>query len=250
MEKIVAGNWKMNLGVSSSIELATSLVDGLDKNTSITVWVAPSVQALCQVREVTSKSIIQVGAQNVHWEEAGAFTGELSVPMLRECGCRFALAGHSERRHVFGESDELIVKRTLGSLAQNFTTILCVGETLAEREANKTEQILEAQLTGVLSSASSEKLKHLVIAYEPVWAIGTGKVATPEEIAVAHSFIAGLVREKNSGTELPILYGGSVSPDNFGNIVTIPHVSGALVGGASLSAEKFLALVNIAQAAQ
>lgn len=240
----------MNLGVSSSIELATSLVDGLDKNTSITVWVAPSVQALCQVREVTSKSIIQVGAQNVHWEEAGAFTGELSVPMLRECGCRFALAGHSERRHVFGESDELIVKRTLGSLAQNFTTILCVGETLAEREANKTEQILEAQLTGVLSSASSEKLKHLVIAYEPVWAIGTGKVATPEEIAVAHSFIAGLVREKNSGTELPILYGGSVSPDNFGNIVTIPHVSGALVGGASLSAEKFLALVNIAQAAQ
>jgi triosephosphate isomerase (TIM) len=250
MEKIVAGNWKMNLGVSSSVELATSLVDGLDKNTSITVWVAPSAQAFCQVREVTSKSIIQVGSQNVHWEEAGAFTGELSVPMLRECGCRFALTGHSERRHVFGESDELIVKRTLGSLAQNFTTILCVGETLAERESNKTEQVLEAQLTGVLSSATSEKLKHLVIAYEPVWAIGTGKVATPEEIAAAHSFIAGLVKEKSSGTELPILYGGSVSPDNFGNIVTIPHVGGALVGGASLSAEKFLALVNIAQAAQ
>lgn len=246
MKKIIAGNWKMNLGIGDSIELASSLVSELTQSDTITVWIAPSYQALTAVNEITRNTPVEIGAQNVHWETAGAFTGEISIPMLKECGCTFALTGHSERRHVFGETGEIVEKRTRACLAADLTCVLCVGETLSERESQQTENVLEQQLSEILSGISRAEAEKLVIAYEPVWAIGTGKVASIEEITAAHRFIAELVVQHCGEVTVPILYGGSVSPDNFEAIAAVPHVSGALVGGASLSAEKFLKLVTIA----
>lgn len=247
-KNIIAGNWKMNLGMAASRELARALVGATSALSQSEVWVAPSSMALAAVSEELKGSSIQCGAQNVCQQKSGAFTGELSVSMLKEVGCTFALTGHSERRNVFGESNELCVARTLAAIEQDLTAVLCIGETLEEREKGTTFAVVESQLIPVLQKLSREQTGKLVVAYEPVWAIGTGKVASVEQIAEVHQHIAMLMTESH-GADLipPILYGGSVTADNFASIITLPHVSGALVGGASLQAEKFLPLIQISE---
>lgn len=246
-KRLLVGNWKMNLGA----EQAKELVHGLQPLSSTLkhseVWIAAPFVHLAALSHVLSgRSFIKLGAQNVHWEKSGAFTGEISVPMLKELGVTFSLVGHSERRHLFSESDQLAASRSQVAGA-DFKIIFCVGETLAERESGKTEAVLERQLKALTDKASTQNKSAIILAYEPVWAIGTGKVASAEDIQSAHSFIDSFWREHAGGAATPILYGGSVAPDNFQLISQIPLVAGALVGGASLSLEKFSKLIQIAE---
>ena len=201
MRKIVAGNWKMNLGLSQSKELAQSLGEhSLDvKDTEL--WVAPSTQTLSLVCDHLVPKGVQVGGQNVHWEERGAFTGEVSAQMLKECGCTFSLIGHSERRHTFKEDDEMIAKRCKAALAAGLSAVLCIGETLEERESGKTNSVLEHQLGAAVPELTASELSALLIAYEPVWAIGTGKVASLDEISAAHTFIADYLEKQGVSTK-------------------------------------------------
>lgn len=246
-KNIVAGNWKMNLGPKAAIELAQSLKEPAASCQKTEVWVAPAFPSLSNVIKTAAGSTLKVGAQNVHWEEKGAFTGEASVSMLKELGCNFAIVGHSERRHIFGESDEMVSKRCLAALNSGLPVILCIGETLAQREASETTSVLIKQLEAVTNSVNAELSKLLTIAYEPVWAIGTGKVASIDEIADAHDSIDKYWQSVHGDNTPPILYGGSVSPDNFAEIIKVDRVSGALVGGASLSTEKFSKLIAISE---
>ena len=240
----IIGNWKMNLSASGSVQLARSLVHVAQKLQATQVAVTPAFPALGAVAQIVAGSAIQIGAQNVCGEQKGAYTGEVSVEMLRELGCSFALVGHSERRHRFGESPALVARRVSGALEQAFSIILCVGETLAEREAGRTDQILDEQLSALNGIRYGSRL---MIAYEPFWAIGTGRVAAPDQIASAHAFIMN--RLTKLAGPVPILYGGSVTPANLGEILQLPSVDGALVGGASLSAESFTELLQIAEGA-
>lgn len=247
-KNIIAGNWKMNLGVAASRALARGLRSSAEKLSKSEVWVAPSSIALEAVAQELKGSPIHYGAQNIAQEKSGAFTGELSVAMLTEIGCTFSLVGHSERRNVFGEPNSQCVARTIGVLKQGFTVVYCVGETLAERESNITSRVIEEQLVPVLQAISAQEAQNLVIAYEPVWAIGTGKVASTEQIADVHRAIALRVSETlGAGCPVPILYGGSVTAENFASIIQLEHVWGALVGGASLSVEKFAPLIQISE---
>jgi len=246
-KRILAGNWKMNLLQEEATQLAAALVKVSRTLRRTEVWLAPAFTSLSAVFAEVKGSSVNLGAQNAHWENYGAFTGEVSVPMLKELGCSFCIVGHSERRHVFGECNELVVKRTLGVLKSDLTVVLCVGETLNERESGLTNAVLKEQLAPVLEQIPTQKTTQLVIAYEPVWAIGTGKVATPKEIEGAHSFIHSFWDSKLPGSCPPILYGGSVAPGNFEEIVKVPLVGGALVGGASLSFDKFNQLIHISE---
>lgn len=246
-KNILAGNWKMNLGVAQSTTLSNEYLQ-LSQNLQKTeLWAAPSAMALPACAAVLQDSKVMLGAQNVHWAESGAFTGELSVPMLREVGCSFALVGHSERRHAFGETNELVAQRALAALAAHFTTVLCIGETLDEREAGKTIDTLVQQLQVVIPKLASADTAKLVIAYEPVWAIGTGKVASVAEINEVHESIYNHWQANRSEDCPPILYGGSVSPENFADIIAIDKVAGALIGGASLKADKMAAMASISE---
>jgi len=245
-KNLVVGNWKMNLGVSSALELAAAVSSHASSLVSTDVWIAPSYTSIPALGNSLSGSSVCLGAQNVHWEQSGAFTGEISVPMLKELGCTFAIAGHSERRHVCDESNSLVAKRAKGGLDARFNIILCLGETLEEREASITHSVLEEQLKPVLDEIDSDSAAHLTIAYEPVWAIGTGKVATTKEIEDAHKCIHEYCAARLDVSPA-ILYGGSVTPDNFEEILTLSLVSGALVGGASLNADKFNALIDISE---
>lgn len=237
--KYVVGNWKAQLTPDACASLAKEL-SGLKSPSDCNVWVAPPTTGFNSVISTLKGTSIKVGSQNV-WPKSGAFTGETTLASLKEIGASFSLVGHSERRHVFGESIALTEDRCLGALAENFTIIFCVGETLTERESNQTNKIIENQLSGVITRATSEQKKNLIIAYEPVWAIGTGKVATIDQIAVVHAFISTM-----TGGSLPILYGGSVTPENFGEILNVPNVDGGLIGGASLKVESFSKLVQLA----
>ena len=245
--RILAGNWKMNLVQKDAAELASKLAAASRELHSTEIWVAPAFTSLAAVAGELKNSNVRWGSQNVHWENHGAFTGEVSIPMLKEFGCTFCIVGHSERRHVFGESNDLVAKRTLGVLKSDLTAILCVGEKLDEREGGQTNKVLEEQLRPILKEISAVQAKQIVIAYEPVWAIGTGKVATVKEIKEAHAFIHEFWSANLSGACPPILYGGSVAPDNFGEIVNVPLVGGALVGGASLNFQKFSELIKISE---
>ena len=237
----VVGNWKMNLGPESACALARQLVKN-DAPHGVHSWIAPSAESLAAICAICRGSKVIVGAQNACGEKPGAFTGELSIPTLKEIGGEFAIVGHSERRHVFGESDQLCAKRAQGILAQELKVIFCIGERLEERQSGKTEDTLKRQLASLLELIGERERKNLMIAYEPVWAIGTGVVAKEQEIAHAHKFIASLL---GGQAPTPILYGGSVTPDNFGAILNVKDVSGGLVGGASLDAGKFSQLVKI-----
>lgn len=242
----IVANWKMNLLAADSARLASAFKEISRNLKKSEIWAAASATAIPAVSEVLKDSNVRYGAQNVYAPE-GAFTGEVSVSMLKEFGCTFAVVGHSERRHVFGESDSLTAKRASLAMQSEFSVIFCIGETLSEREGGDTEAVLARQMTPLIESTKELNQSLLLIAYEPVWAIGTGKVATLEEIEGAHSFVEKFWHSKAQATCPPILYGGSVSPDNFGPIIKIQNVGGALVGGASLTREKFGALVEISE---
>lgn len=243
----VAGNWKMNNTIAQSVALATQLREKLPRDTSAQVAVIPQFLAIEKVVQVLQGCPIQVGAQDVYFEKNGAFTGEISGEMLKDVGCGFALVGHSERRHVLGETDLLVRKKLEALLAQDLEVILCIGEQLEEREAGKTQQRLASQTRAGLSGLAKEDLARVTIAYEPVWAIGTGKTATTAQAQEAHLYVRGLVEElfnTQVAAAMRIQYGGSVKPDNAAELMGQPDVDGALVGGAALKAESFLGIIK------
>jgi len=211
------------------------------------VIVAPPFTALAAAAAAAKGSKVSVAAQNCHWDKEGAHTGDISTGMLRDAGCTHVIIGHSERRHDCGETDEQVNKKVKAALAAGLTPIVCVGEMLAEREKGETEKVLERQFVGGLAGLTAANFSRIIIAYEPVWAIGTGRTATPEMAAEAHRFLRRLVRQQFGESEaggISILYGGSVKPDNVGGLMAQEEIDGALVGGASLKADSFTALVN------
>jgi triosephosphate isomerase len=245
----LAGNWKMNLNGVQAKELAAGLVQRLGQVEYADVAVCPPFPYLPRVAAVLTGSRIALGAQNCHAENKGAFTGEVSPAMLVDVGCQWVILGHSERRHLLGETDEFIRKKMAGAQAAGLHVILCVGETLAEREADSTKRIIERQLAGGLTDQTAEKLARVVIAYEPVWAIGTGKNATPEQAEDVHGFIRGWIKDRfgeGAAESLRIQYGGSVNAANAASLLAQPNVDGALVGGASLKVDEFVAIVRAA----
>lgn len=245
----VAGNWKMNGSASAVDAFATDVTKaGADLSCDLAVCV-PAVY-LERIKNALDGSRVTVGAQNLAGEaEPGAFTGEINGAMLAEVGCDYVIIGHSERRAMYGETDDVVVTKTKAAAAAGLRPIVCIGETLEQREADQTEAVLAAQLNAVLSGCSADELKDLVLAYEPVWAIGTGRSATPQQAQDVHVFLRTQIAERDAtmAASLKIIYGGSVKPDNAAEIFAGEDVDGALVGGASLKAESFL---DIARAAQ
>jgi triosephosphate isomerase len=249
MERLpfIAGNWKMNKTVGEALDLVKELKTAISGVKEVEVAVAPPFTALDAVRKELEGSSIRLAAQNLFWEEKGAFTGEISPHMLREVGCHYVIIGHSERRQSFGESDETVNRRINAALAQGLKVIFCIGETLKEREEGKTFPLIERQMEGGLKGLSGKKMRNMVMAYEPVWAIGTGKTATPEQAEEVHRFIRGKLERLYSrevSEEIRIQYGGSVTPENIKGLMSQPNIDGALVGGASLKAESFLEIVR------
>ena len=248
-KKFVAGNWKMFTNAATARQLAEAVVRGLANEQRITVAVCPPAPYLALVAEVLKGSSVALGAQNCYSEKEGAFTGEVSPTMLVDVGCRYVILGHSERRHKLGESDDFINRKVKAALAAGLEAILCLGETLEERQANRTEAVLDSQLAGSLAGLDAASLRRVVLAYEPVWAIGTGQNATPEQAQQAHAFIRGRIRARfgeECASALLIQYGGSVKLDNAASLFHLPDVDGGLIGGASLNADSFLAIVRAA----
>jgi triosephosphate isomerase len=244
---LIAGNWKMYKTVDEAVTTARELVEGLGAAPGPDVMIAPPFPSLEPVYRVVKDSPVALGAQNLHWEREGAFTGEVSAPMLVSAGCTFVIIGHSERRQYFGETDETVNRRVRAALEAGLTPVLCIGETETQREAGETFSVLDKQIRKGLEGLSSGSLGRLVVAYEPVWAIGTGKTATREQAQEAHAHIRSRLEEAFDGSlasSLRILYGGSVKPDNIGALMEMPDVDGALVGGASLKAETFAKIVQ------
>jgi triosephosphate isomerase len=244
--KLIAGNWKMYKTVAEAVALVEEIQRGAGGAPGKTL-VAPPFTALAAVVAATKGSPVAVAAQNMHFEKEGAFTGEVSAPMLVDAGVSHVILGHSERRQYFAETDEGVARKTKIALASGLTPISCIGETLAEREAGRTMDVVGRQLDAILDAVTAEEAKRTVIAYEPVWAIGTGKVATPEQAQEVHAFIRSRIAAKHGpavADAVRILYGGSVKPDNVKGLMALPDVDGALVGGASLKADSFLKLVH------
>ena len=243
---IVAGNWKMNNSIAESVRLATEIKQGVSGLTNGQVVVAPPFTALQSVNDVLRGSAVALAAQNMYFENKGAYTGEVSPLMLRDAGCSYVLVGHSERRKYFLESDELVNAKALSALAAGLRPIICVGETEAERNKGVTESVVGRQVRAALAEVAVEKLPEIVIAYEPVWAIGTGKVATPEQAEDVHDFIRRLMMEIYGcmAEDVRILYGGSVTKDNIAELIAMKDIDGALVGGASLQAAGFLGIIG------
>ncbi|HWQ02155.1 MAG TPA: triose-phosphate isomerase [Gaiellaceae bacterium] len=231
---LIAGNWKMHKGPEETARFCRELRDQLEWVDGVDVAVCPPFPSLSAAVQSLAGTDVAVAAQNVHWEVEGAFTGEVSAPMLFELGVYGAIVGHSERRQLFGETDEGVARRAAAGLEAGLWIIACVGETEAEREAGETEAVLRRQV------AVLQAHEQLVIAYEPVWAIGTGRTATPEQAQEAHAFIRSLI-------DVPVLYGGSVKPENAAELLAQPDVGGALVGGASLDVQSFTAICKAAR---
>ena len=235
---VFAGNWKMNKTASEAAAVAREVRAGLDRQpTPNEVVVFPPFTALPAVAEALRGSAVALGAQNMHWEREGAFTGEVSPVMLRDVGCTFVILGHSERRHIFGETDEGVGRKARAAVDQGLTPIVCVGETLAERESSRTLEVVERQVERALRPLAPAEVARMVVSYEPVWAIGTGKTATPEQAREAHAEIKSLL-------DVPVLYGGSANPGNTPGLMAQGDIDGLLVGGASLKADSFLAMVG------
>jgi triosephosphate isomerase len=247
-KKFVVGNWKMHTTAAEAGQLARTVVDGVGAEDRIAVVICPPFPYLAPVGEIVKGSRVALGAQNLYPEEEGAFTGEVSPGMLLDVGCKYVILGHSERRHKLGESDAFINQKVRVALDAGLDVILCVGETLDQREANQTEALLGRQLTQGLAGISTNTLPHLSIAYEPVWAIGNpSHHATPEQAHEAHEFIRhrfGQIFDDKSAQALAIQYGGSVKPENAASFFSQPGVDGALIGGASLDADQFLAIIR------
>lgn len=246
---LMAGNWKMHKTTEEARLLAEQVAAATPKAADREVLLAPPFTALGAVSEAVKGTDIIVAGQNVCWEEEGAFTGEISPAMLKDMGATASIVGHSERRQIFMESDEMINQRLLGGLNQGLTMLLCIGETLEERESDQTLAVLERQIRAGLAEVSSALMNQVVIAYEPVWAIGTGRTASTEQAQEAHAFIRKLATdlyEKDIADGLRILYGGSVKPANVDELMAQPDIDGALVGGAALDADSFGRIINFA----
>lgn len=246
---LVAGNWKMNNTASEAATLAQDITRRMANIKGVDVVLCPPFTALATVGGIISGTNIGLGAQNMHWEKSGAFTGEVSSAMLRDLYCHYVILGHSERRSLFGETDEIINKKLKTALANNLRPIVCVGETLEQRQAAKTEEIIKAQCENSLKDLSGADFANVAIAYEPVWAIGTGLTATPQQAQDVHSFIRNLVGGKTddkTASCLRILYGGSVKPNNAADLFHQPDIDGGLIGGAALDADSFIAIINAA----
>jgi triosephosphate isomerase len=247
-QKFIIGNWKMNTTFAEAGRLAKTVVDGMGMEDRVCVAVCPPFPYLALVEEILKGSHIALGAQNLYPEKEGAFTGEVSPTMLLDLGCKYVILGHSERRHILGETDGFINQKVLIALAASLNVILCVGETLNQRKTGKTETVLDRQLVQGLVGLSADTLPRLIIAYEPVWAIGsTGHHATPEQAQDAHAVIRrrfGQMFGEKAAQSLPIQYGGSVKPDNAAALLSRQGVDGALLGGASLIADQFIAIVH------
>jgi triosephosphate isomerase len=246
---VIAGNWKLFKTIAEATALVNELKPLVAGTAGVEIVVAPVFTALSRVAEALSGSNVNLAAQDCYWEEEGAFTGEVAPKMLVDAGCSHVIIGHSERRQYFGESDETVNKKAKSALASGLAAIVCVGETLAEREADKTFSVIETQLLGGLAGFSAEMLTRTVIAYEPVWAIGTGKTASDDQAQEVHAHIRSLVAQQFGqvcADAIRILYGGSVKPDNVKGLMAQPDIDGALVGGASLKAESFAAIANFA----
>jgi len=244
---IIAGNWKMYKTAAEAVALVNALKAEVAGIEATEIVVCPPFTALAAVQPVLAGSNVQLAAQNVHWEKEGAFTGEISAAMLKELGVRYAVIGHSERRQFFGETDAGVNKRTKAALANGLRPIVCVGETLKEREANRTEAVIKTQITGSLAGLSKNEMLETVVAYEPVWAIGTGKTASPQQAQDVHAFIRKLIAslfDADTALRVRIQYGGSVKPDNAKELLGQPDIDGALVGGASLKADGFAVIVK------
>jgi len=242
---LIAGNWKMNLDRAGAVKLAREVVEKAGSISKADLLVSPAFVHLDAVHAVLADSPVALGAQDVYFEPNGAFTGEISTAMLADLGVRYVILGHSERRHILGETDEQVRAKTAAALAAAITPIVCVGELLAERESGSTGAVIRRQIEGSLAGFSADQVAETVIAYEPVWAIGTGKVATPEQAEEVHLDLRRILAERyNAATaeRVRILYGGSVKPSNAAELIAQPDIDGALIGGASLKAADFLAI--------
>jgi triosephosphate isomerase (TIM) len=249
---LIAGNWKMFKTVQEAVVYAKEFRSFVKDLEDVDIVVAPPFTAVHAVAEAVRNSVIAVAAQNLHWEKEGAFTGEISAAMVREAGAEYVLVGHSERRQLFGETDQSVNKKIGAALANDLIPIVCVGETLAEREANATFDVLDRQIRQGFDGFSAAHIGSLVVAYEPVWAIGTGRVATTQQAQEAHAHIRGRLRTwfgDDAADQCHILYGGSVKPDNITELASQPDVDGALVGGASLDVRAFFDIVTRARTA-
>ena len=247
---LIVGNWKMFKTISEAITLFNIIKAGTHKIADCVVVVCPPFIALAAISEIIRDTKIDLGAQNMYSETEGAFTGEISPLMLKDVGCRYVILGHSERRQHFKETNEMINKKVVAALKYNLVPILCVGETLEEREARHAFEIVKQQFDQSLKNLKPEEIERVAIAYEPVWAIGTGRTATPEQAEQMHSYIRRLLKEQYGetvGERIKILYGGSVKPDNIAQLMAKPNLDGALVGGASIKAESFIQIVTNAQ---
>ncbi|MBI5415688.1 MAG: triose-phosphate isomerase [Candidatus Omnitrophica bacterium] len=244
---VIAGNWKLNNTTKQAAELVTLLKRDLGDVTEVDIVVCPVFTALSVMADILMESNIAIGAQNLYWEDSGAFTGEVSAPLLKEIGVQYVIIGHSERRQYFGETNQTVNKKIRAALTHGLIPIVCVGEVLEERESNKTFDVIQSQCKDSLAGLGAEEMKKIIIAYEPVWAIGTGRTATPAQAQEVHHFIRELLF-KGWGEEvaqtLRIQYGGSVKPENIAELMAQPDIDGALVGGASLKAEAFVQVVK------
>ena len=244
---VIAGNWKLFKTIAESVVLVNELKPLVANNNGVEIVVAPVFTALSRVSDAIAGSNIKLAAQNCFWEEEGAFTGEVAPKLLKDAGCSHVIIGHSERRQYFGETNLTVNKKTKAAIAAGLNAIVCVGETLSERESEQTFAVIETQITDSLSGLSQEAFTQVIIAYEPVWAIGTGKTATDAQAQDVHAFIRQLIAKlfnQSVADAVRILYGGSVKPDNVKGLMTQADIDGALVGGASLKAESFSAIAT------
>ncbi|MGA2298685.1 MAG: triose-phosphate isomerase [FCB group bacterium] len=247
---LIAGNWKMNTTTSDAAELAKTIYDGIrNESLNIKILVCPPFTNLHPVYNIIKNSQISLGAQNCYFEAKGAFTGEISISMLKELNCSYIIIGHSERRNIFGETDELINKKAKAILENDLIPVICIGETLTERQNNDTFKVLDRQLNKVFNNIDKSFVEKIVIAYEPVWAIGTGIAAVPEQVQEAHSFIRNKLIDifGEQASSIYILYGGSLNEENAISVLELDDVDGGLIGGASLKAKSFLSIISTAQ---
>ncbi len=248
--KVIAGNWKMNKDVNETKELINGLLKELQNiKQNCDVILCPPFTSLSESGKLLENTAVKLGAQNMYFEESGAYTGEISAAMLLSSGCEFVILGHSERRTIFNESDETINKKIKQALKAGLKPIFCIGETLEQRESNKTNDVIKKQVTGGLKDLTDQDLEKMIIAYEPVWAIGTGKNATPDQAEEVHKFIRNLIKDnfsEKTAENIVIQYGGSVKPDNASELLSQPDIDGALVGGASLKADSFTGIIKSA----
>lgn len=248
MRKIViAGNWKMNKTVSESVKLAQEVVEAVKGIEKVEVAIAPTFLAAAKVADVVKGTNVKLAVQDVHWEDQGAFTGKVSVDMVKEIGAEYIIIGHSEQRSYFGETDETVNKKVKKTLAASLKPIICIGETLEEREGGKLETVLRTQVTGAYEGLAEADALNTVIAYEPVWAIGTGVTATDEQAQDAHAFVRSLLSDlygENTAEAISIQYGGSMKPGNAEGLLNQKDIDGGLIGGAALQAENFFGIIE------